>query len=448
MDKFVRIFFLTSNFLLSTLALCRAYDVNLIGYLNDIRSISRHTSSFTRCLQDHCSLKLFKTRGCSKKSFSLFEKKLIDYGVDLYDKKNLGLLINAGLKLSGITIYTDSYFKSNGVWQEYLKIPNSSLIKFAYVVTESPKISKDEVAILNQYFDALIIPDQWLESVYRSSGVVVPIFVLPLVLDLQSLFDKQVVRKSPSPFIFGFSGVNPYRKNVDLLIKAFSKEFKNDPEVSLIIHTRFKKGFAKIEEILKNPKYKNITFLQKGFTRAEYEDFLAQLSCYVLLSKGEGFSITPREALALGLPCVLSNNTAHQVICDADCVASVPSYRGNPTYGKKSGSIFVFDCTVHDARKALRDVYEHYDHHRQRAQKGREWVKQYLVENLRPKYLSLVKPLRVILGGENKITDEYLMVNSRALFNKYKRLDSSLETVFEDRAAFQSQSQDEELISE
>lgn len=408
------------------------YDVNLIGYLMDIKSVSRHTSSFVDCLGTQCQLKLFKTLPCDKKSLNTFHQKLIDEGIDLKNQKTLTRHIQKGLKLSGMTIYTQSLWKKAGAknaFKEYSLIPNFSTLKFAYVVAEYTKIPHDEVRIFNKHFDALIIPDPWLESVYRTSGVKIPIFTLPLVLDLESLHKKPIKRKTTTPFVFGFSGVDPIRKNIRLLIKSFSQEFGNDPQVSLIIHSRFEDKLGYIEKIIKKAQCSRIKFIQEGFSRPEYEDFISALSCYVILSKGEGFSITPREALAAGIPCILSNNTAHKIICDTGYVAAVKSNILEPAYSNKKKG-FMFNCTIKDTRKALRDVYQRYDHYVTCAQKGREWTKQYLVENLRAKYMNLVKPSKVILGKENKVTDEYLMVSSRTLFDKYRLLCTHSDTVF------------------
>lgn len=410
------------------------YDVNLIGFLNDIYSVSRHTTSFADCLKDHCSLKLFKTKTCEKKSLYPHHQKLLDEGIDLKDKQSLKEYIARGLRLEGMTIYTQSLWQGGGIynrWKEYCLIPNLSTIKMAYVVAEYTKIPHNEVNIFNTHFDALIVPDPWLEPVYKSSGVTIPIFTLPLVLDLKSLHNRPVRKNAVHPFVFGFSGVGAHRKNLKLLISAFSKEFGNDENVLLVIHSRFKYKGEAVEKLLPNRTVKNIIALNKSFSRAEYEDFIANLSCYTILSKAEGFSITPREALAAGVPCVLSNNTAHKTICETRCVVAVKSEILEHQRSQNKG--FVFNCSLNDTRKALRAVYENYDHYWKLAQKGREWTKEYLLENLQPKYLSLVKPSRVILGNENKVTNEYLMVASRTLFNKYKRLCHSTGTVFEER---------------
>ena len=40
----------------------------------------------------------------------------------------------------------------------------------------------------------------------------------------------------------------------------------------------------------------------------------SKISLYLRIGS-EGFSITPREALAMKKPCILSNNTAHKKMC-------------------------------------------------------------------------------------------------------------------------------------
>lgn len=412
-----------------------SYDVNLIGYIYDMSSVSRHTTSFVDCLHEACHLKLFKTFKNDTHSPNSIHRKLIQESINLRNHTKLNRQINQGLELSGITIYTSSLWGEKGTrnaWKEYQWIPNKSILKYAFVVTEFSEISKNQVKIFNENFDALIIPDQWAEEVYKKSGVTIPIFTLPLVLDLKSLYEKPVKKMREKPFIFGFSGQGPHRKNVPLLLNAFSEEFGNDPNIQLILHSRYRDRLNSIKKLIRDSKSTNIKVIHKGFNRAEYENFLSALSCYAILSKAEGFSITPREALAAGIPCVLSNNTAHKVICDTGYVAGVRSDILEPIYSDTSRKPkgFMFNCTLQETRKALRDIYERYDHYLKCAEQGREWTKQYLAENLKSKYMNLVQPLRVVLGKENKVTDEYIMVNSRILFDKYRLLCARCNTIF------------------
>ncbi|MBS1988296.1 glycosyltransferase [Candidatus Dependentiae bacterium] len=411
-----------------------SYDINLIGFLNDIQSISRHTSSFISCLPDTDSIKLFQTNKCSPKDLTAAQKKILQHSIDLKDKFNLSQLINNGLRLSGITICTEHWWNKTN-WRAYKAIPDDSIIKYHYCVTERTKLASEWIAKLNSNFDALIVADDWLIDIYKSSGVKLPIFTLPLALDLHSLLSRPIKRSVKKHFTFGFSGIFYPRKNQKLLINAFHEEFKNEPNVQLVLQGRHTGAsyIKEIQDLLSSLNNKNITIIQKKFSRQEYENFLAKIDCYVLLSKGEGFSITPREALALGTPCILSNNTAHKVICESGCAYPVAANIIRSSFCYITGHYLGhdFNCTIKDARKALREVYENYNRYTEQAKHGRAWVQQYLPENLSTKYLNLVKPKKVILGNENKITENYLMTNSKVIFGKYRKLCGSSDTLFE-----------------
>jgi hypothetical protein len=50
--------------------------------------------------------------------------------------------------------------------------------------------------------------------------------------------------------------------------------------------------------------------------------------------------------------------------------------------------------------------------------KARQWAQQYDYKNLRPTYLSILSPKRVVLGGENRVTPEEVRTTSKALYTK------------------------------
>jgi glycosyltransferase involved in cell wall biosynthesis len=337
--------------------------------------------------------------------------------------------LRTGKHIKGITLYTDALWSA---WHEYKLIPNDSTVKIAYCVTEKTLIPSEFVVKINDNFDAVVVADEWLVDVYKNSGVKIPIFTLPLVLDLESLFAKSIKKNCQKPFVFGLSAGFWPRKNHELLVKAFVEEFGDNPNVMLKMHGRFEEGLTTVLKTFEKIKTNNVTLEHKAFTRQEYENFLTSLDCYVLISKGEGFSITPREAMAAGIPCILSDNTAHKIICKSGCVRAVTSNILEPSYSKifRKNIGHDFNCTVMDIRKALRDVYENYQKYLENAVLGRIWVKNYSKENLKKKYLNLVKPKIVILGPDNSITDQHLMTNSKTLFNKYQQLCKQTRTVF------------------
>lgn len=298
-------------------------------------------------------------------------------------------------------------------------VPKDSTIKIACSVIESTNLPSKWVTIFNSQFDALILPDEWLVEVYKNAGVKKPLFVLPHILYLEDFLSApEKKRELSKPFRFGMSaGFFPY-KNHELLADAFAQEFGNSEDVELIIHSRNGNNPALQKKVGKS---QNIELLIRALNNQAYQEFLYSLDCYVLISKGEGFSITPREALAMGVPCILTYNTAHKTICDTGFVKSVKAEIIEPAYwpGYRAYLGNFYNCSIEDVRKAMRDVYENYDYYADKAKKGREWVKQYLHYNLRAKYLNLVKPKKVILGDKNIIEDDFIMTDSPELYQKY-----------------------------
>lgn len=311
-------------------------------------------------------------------------------------------------------------------WSAWKHVP-ASIIKIAYSMLESTAIPSEWVSILNKQFDAVVVPSPFLVQVYQNSGVKKPIFVMPHGIYIEEFLNKPIKRYANEPFVFGMSaGFWPHKNHV-LLLKAFIKEFGNKPKVKLILHGRFGNPEIINKVIRKIKKYKltNVEIINKSFSQREYLKFMENLDCYVLVSKGEGFSVTPRESLALGLPCIISYNTAHNVICQTDLCYCVPSYIKEPAdyranFGIYSG--YNFNCNIEDLQKALQEIYQNYEHYLEKAKIGRIWVQQYLYKNLKNKYLTLIKPKEVFLGPINTITDNYIMTDSTDLYRKYKLL--------------------------
>ncbi len=312
-------------------------------------------------------------------------------------------------------------------WNKGYKYVPDSKIKLAYSMIESDALPPQSVTILNSKFDAVIVPDEFQKVVYSNSGVKIPIFVLPMPLLLDDFLAKPVKIAPNVPFTFGTSAVFEPRKNHALLLDAFAAEFGNNPHVKLRLHGRF--GFPEIiESIRNNIKLYNLTnveVLDHALPYNSYVDFMSSLDCYVFLSKGEGFSMTPRESMALGIPCILSNNTAHITMCKTGLVKSVePTITRTAYYATyKQNAGMEYDCSIKDVRAALRDVYSNYKHYLSLAAKSKNWVQRYQSYNLKQKYLAFIKPKKIILGKENKIlNDNSLSTNSSSLFRKYNSL--------------------------
>lgn len=304
----------------------------------------------------------------------------------------------------------------------YTLMPKSK-IRIAYSMLESTKIPSQWTKILNSSFDAVVVPDQFLVEVYKNSGVKIPIFVLPIGMYLDEYFAMPKSDSLHVPFVFGTTVSCDERKNYNLLIRAFAEEFGNSNEVVLRLNSRAKSDA--FHNLIQQLGVSNIILTDSPLNKSAFLDFMRSFDCFVNISKGEGFSLCPREALALGIPCIITKNTAQITICDSGLVREVPSLIPEPAtywglFGDQQVGYFL-TCSKDDVKAALRDVYINYSFYQKKAKAGPEWVSQYSWRNLKAKYLSLIKPKKVVLGNRNEITDDYLMTNSSTLYKKYKK---------------------------
>lgn len=389
------------------------YDVTVVGYILFANGLGRNPISVLDFFQDSLQLNFKNSRPNEPWTFSLED---VPENVQSLLTKNNQSPSNVAIMYDALAYPKKHYYK---------QVPESK-IKIAYSMLESTKIPDMWTSIINEHFDAVVVPDSYYVDVYKNSGVRKPIFMLPMILYLDKFLSHPIKTKRNSEFVFGVSCSLSKHKNLDMLVDSFAQEYGNVPHVKLKIHTasdKNSKPVIQLKEKLNRMGINNIDVNASKMPLAEYLEFMSSLDCYVLISKGEGFSVTPREALALGIPCILSNNTGHQTLCQTDFVYAVKS----DIREKPANDFFEccnFNCRREDVQKGLRDVFENYDHWLAKAHLGREWVKQYHANNLKKRYLNLFKPTHVILGPANKITDEFLMTNDNSLYSKYLALNN------------------------
>lgn len=303
-------------------------------------------------------------------------------------------------------------------------VPNSK-IKIAFSVCESTRIPNEWVHVLNHQFDAVVVADPFYIKVYEESGVNIPVFHIPLGIFIDEFLDKPIKSKANTPFVFRCNARFFNRKNHQLIVKAFAKEFGNRRDIILKMNGGGKWGkqtvYDKLKQLVKGLKINNIFVTNDPLPWKDYVEQMSKMDCYINVSVGEGFSIQPREALALGIPVIVSNNTAQKTLCASGFVRAVTSKILITKYSKKADQElgYQFNCKQEDVQKAMRDVYENYEKYLDKAHEGRNWVKQYRWESLKNKYINLVKPMDLRLGDKNEVTDAYLMTTSQELYDKY-----------------------------
>lgn len=396
-------------------------DVTVIGPIEMADGIGRQTAELASVLLEDFKVNIITNYVVRTDVPSKIKKLLRRDARDFEDGTR---------KLGKVVIFEESIWAPGADTSRFLETATwgDDQIRIAYSMLESTGIPLEWVMLLNLYFDAVAVPDSFLVESYRKSGVLIPIFELPLGLGLEG-FLKQPLKQSQNPkMVFANLSSCLDRKNQVLLVQAFAKAFGNNEDVVLQINCRTgdeETQKALVEEIMK-ANCSNIIYTELTLRKDAYLKNFKNVDCYVSLSKGEGFSIQPREAMALGIPVIVTDNTGQSTICKTGLVKVVESSIAEPAryFGRPYKAGYRFNCTVDDAAAAMLDVYNNYDKYLQNGAEARKWAAFYSYSNgyLKKLYKTLVSPKEVVLGKENKLEPDRLTVNSQELYEKYLRL--------------------------
>lgn len=382
-------------------------DLTLVGYIDQADGLGRQIPELAEIFMDEFSINFVSTwenhfSGISKKIIRSLEEKSTEWGK--------------------IVIFEDCVVRDKKQKKHIMKDVKKNSICFAYSMWETTRISDEWVNAINKHFDGVLVPADFLVEVYQNSGVKVPIFILPLGRDYSFFENEALKEKTGKTFIFGNLCCSWDRKNQFALVKAFNKAFGNDPDVQLHINARYSvKGLDKvILNEIESLQAENILYTIEKLNNQDYLEKFKSFDCYVSPSKGEGFSIQPREAMILGIPTIVTDNTAQSNICASQLVRAVKSEGTEPSkdpWGDYNG--LQFTCEIDDLAEALIDVREHHEEYLNLSEKAREWAMQFDFKNLKPFYRQVISPKKVSLGTVNEITESEMITTSEELYHKY-----------------------------
>ncbi len=142
--------------------------------------------------------------------------------------------------------------------------------------------------------------------------------------------------KYPIPTLKRFKilyvGGTIYRKGIDVLLDAYLAAFSKDDDVCLIIKDiggdSFYKGNTskdKINEIKNNPDLPEVHYIDSHLTELEMAALYRNCDIFVSPYRGEGFSLPTLEAMACGLPVMVTKGGSTDDFVDEEVGWLIPS---------------------------------------------------------------------------------------------------------------------------
>jgi glycosyltransferase involved in cell wall biosynthesis len=192
-------------------------------------------------------------------------------------------------------------------------------VGFCYSIGNELSLMHTPVKVLMTMFESSKPPEFWEKWVRMADEVIVPctfcqkLFkdtwgidstVVPLGIEPDNIGWVDRTRTDEHKFTFFHMDAFKYRKGWDLVFHAFNSEFgeKDGDDVRLIFKTT-------LDITPPLHEYPKISVIKGRIPHEELKELYQSADCFVFPTRGEGFGLTPLEALATGMPAIVPNHT-------------------------------------------------------------------------------------------------------------------------------------------
>jgi len=158
------------------------------------------------------------------------------------------------------------------------------------------------------------------------SGLAVPVRQITHLPDLGAMQDvahrRARAAKSPQPFVFLHVSSAFPRKGVDVLLEAYARGFDRDDPVRLVIKSfpnPHNQVGAQIADLRRRyPAVADIEWIDRDLSDTDLQALYTEADAMVLPSRGEGLNLPAAEALAAGLPLIVTGFGGQLDFCSPD----------------------------------------------------------------------------------------------------------------------------------
>lgn len=256
--------------------------------------------------------------------------------------------------------------------EEWLKLPFER--KIAIVPFETSIIPDSWIHRIN-HCSALLVPCVQNIEAFRKSGVTIPIELIHWGVDTSIFYELD--RVDDGIFTFGTMGALSNRKGTDILIDAFLKAFPTEKDVRLLCKTSNYSFFGAVRD-------KRVKI---NCTPVSYEDlrndFFMKTDCFVFPTRGEGFGLTPLEAMATGIPAIVTNWSGPVEYMNEDVGWKLNySLRPATEFSDPKTGVYKENCgdwaepSLDHLVELMRYAYEHQDAVKKKGKFAAEYVRQ------------------------------------------------------------------------
>lgn len=247
--------------------------------------------------------------------------------------------------------------------------------RIIYTMFESDKIPNDWIDYLKAA-DEVWVPSNWCRDVFANAGIKAEVVPLGYDDDTFKYIDRTPAEETHRSFTFLHYNAFNIRKGFTEVFKAFNKAFEKTEPVKMIFKTTLNTPPIPIVQ----SEYPNIQVVCNKLSQQELQRLCGSADCFVFPSRGEGFGITPLEAMATGLPAIIPNAHGIAHYFNEDFMYEAKVGEKCPGIYSRYKGVDVGDmvvCDVDDLVEKMRWVYRHQKEALEKGKKASEYVKQW-----------------------------------------------------------------------
>ena len=243
---------------------------------------------------------------------------------------------------------------------------NISQYRIGFTMVENTKIGSNWVKLCNE-MDHLFVPNKESVEIFRACGITKPVSYVRHGFNVEQ-YPYYERRENRSVFTFGIAGWLDVRKNWEDIVRAFSSEFVSNEPVRLILKNN-NPGFGYMM-----PKDPRIKVIDRTFSPEEMTRFYQILDCLVFPTRGEGSGLPAREAMATGLPVILTNWLGLAEVAKPELSYPIEPVAIDFPDIRPEQPGFMARIDIREIMYWMRYVYEHQEEARQKGKKASQWM--------------------------------------------------------------------------
>lgn len=176
---------------------------------------------------------------------------------------------------------------------------------------------KGQHRVIFTMWETDVLPKAWIRYLSKYDQILVPcknneelfsqhhpnVSVVPLGVDLQ--FWTPQPKKQYTKFQFRAGGSLWKRKGLDIVVKAFNELRLPDAELRI-------KAAPHAPDVPSHVQSSNVFLDRYWMSLEDQREWFNQSDCFIAASRGEGFGLMPLQAIALGVPTIVSLSSGQQ----------------------------------------------------------------------------------------------------------------------------------------